>query len=233
MVKFLSPVIAALLIFHLAECNPSLRAQCSLWESFLADWSTDTSVFIFAAWESLPSARLGLPPPSEILFHFDAAPQSTTDLERFDQSRPCDILETGICCLSAVSAQQKWLTVWWILCLNRWNSPELQGRGSPAMYSALCLAWTGVLKALKRNRSSGSLSNASHLFHCQAARVFEMDDIQVVESKPLLEIPVRILKKHRWHSCWGSALHDHSQLFLFISDAKIQILLQTLTAICF
>lgn len=143
---------------------------------------------------------------------------------------PCDILETGICCLLA---QLKWLTVWWILRLNRWNSPELQGRGSPVMNSALCLAWTGVLKALKWNRSSGSLSNASHLSHCQAARVFEMDDIQVVESKPLLEIPVCILKKHRWHSSWGSVLHDRSQLFLFISDVKIQILLQTLTDISF
>lgn len=40
------------------------------------------------------------------------------------------------------------------------------------------------------------------LSHRQAARIFDMDDIQVVESKPLLEIPVRILS-----SC--ATLHDY------------------------
>lgn len=66
------------------------------------------------------------------------------------------------------------------------------------------------MKALQRNRLSRSSSNASRLSHRQAARVFEMDDIQVVESKPLLEIPVRIL-----NSCAAQLCMITSQWFVF------------------
>lgn len=59
------------------------------------------------------------------------------------------------------------------------------------------------LAASKKHRLNQSCTNYSELSDLQAPQLFEMDDIQVVESKPLLvdrELPVCILSRAKSNS---------------------------------